>query len=252
MLDIIEQAKKWTKEQVKVGELLYEGKAKRIFSVLGQPAIVLMEYKDSLTAFNAQKKGEFLGKGQLNCKISSLIFNKLAQHNISTHWIQTLSTNQMLVQKTKIIPLEVVIRNNVAGSLAKKLNRSEGEKLNFPLVELYYKDDALGDPFVSDDQAVVFEWANVNQLQKMKSSALEINQILKDLFLKANLTLIDFKIEFGINNYNEIILADEISPDCMRLWDTKTQEKMDKDRFRRDLGKVEEAYQEVLNRLERV
>ena len=229
--------------------MIYEGKAKRIFETLVAEEL-MMEFKDTLTAFNAQKKGEFIGKGKLNCAISTYIFKLLTKHNISHHWIKTENSNQMVVVKTKIIPLEIVVRNVLAGSLAKKIGLPEGKILSKPLVELYYKDDALADPFVSDEQAFEFGWVQPNQLQQMKRTALEINKILSEHFLNTGLKLVDFKIEFGINSKNEVILADEISPDCMRLWDVKTQEKFDKDRFRRDLGQVEEAYQSVLKRLE--
>lgn len=230
-------------------KMIYEGKAKKIFET---PAMneLLMEFKDSLTAFNAQKKGEFLGKGQLNCAISTYLFKLLSKHNISHHWLKTENNNQMTVIKTKIIPLEVVVRNILAGSLAKKLGRSEGEKLKKPLLELYYKDDSLADPFVSDDQALEFGWVEAEQLKAIKATALKINSVLSVQFLKADLQLVDFKIEFGVTASGDIILADEISPDCMRLWDKNTQEKFDKDRFRRDLGQVQEAYQSVLTRLE--
>ena len=229
--------------------MIYEGKAKRIFETSNADQL-RMEFKDSLTAFNAQKKGQFLGKGMLNCAISTYMFKLLLKHNISNHWIATLEKNQMIVVKTKIIPLEVVVRNVLAGSLAKKLNKPEGQILSKPLVELYFKDDGLGDPFVSDDQAFEFGWVKPDQLQTMKQTTLKINKILSEHLLQTGLRLIDFKIEFGINSKNEVILADEISPDCMRLWDLVTSEKFDKDRFRRDLGHVEEAYQNVLNRLE--
>lgn len=234
-----------------IKDLIYEGKAKKIFST-DQENQVIMQYKDSLTAFNALKKGEFAGKGKLNCKISTQIFTELAKHKISSHWIKTIADNEMLVQKTKIIPLEVVVRNTVAGSLAKKLGIAEGTGLSQPLVELYYKNDALGDPFVSDDQALLFGWVSLEHLKTIKKLALQINEVLVEIFKRANLQLVDFKVEFGFAANGEVLLADEISPDCMRLWDITTHEKMDKDRFRRDLGKVEEAYQEVCNRLERV
>lgn len=230
--------------------LIYEGKAKKIFQTEVQNQL-LMEFKDSLTAFNAQKKGEFVGKGQLNCKISTYLFKLLAQNEVPHHWIKTENDQRhMLVEKTRIIPLEVVVRNFLAGSLATKLNLPEGQKLKKPLVELYYKKDELNDPFVSDDQATEFGWVATHELSEMKSWALKINQILTDCFLRAGLKLVDFKIEFGVNAEGQIILADEISPDCMRLWDLKTNEKFDKDRFRRDLGQVAEAYQSVLTRLE--
>ncbi len=232
-------------------KLIYEGKAKKIFAT-AESEQLLMEFKDSLTAFNAQKKGHFIGKGKLNCLISTYIFKLLTQHKIPHHWLKTQSENLMLVQRTIIIPLEVVVRNYLAGSLAKKLKKNEGAKLSSPLVELYYKDDALEDPFVSDDQAIEFAWATAKQLAVMKALALKINSVLTERFLIAGLKLIDFKIEFGVNTKHEILLADEISPDCMRLWDVATDEKFDKDRFRRDLGNVEEAYQNVLTRLEKV
>lgn len=231
-------------------DLIYEGKAKKIFAT-DQETLLLMEYKDSLTAFNALKKGNFAGKGELNCKISTLIFAELNKCQIKHHWVQTIGGNQMLVQKTMIIPLEVVVRNVIAGSLAKKLGRAEGEVLKKPLVEFYYKDDALSDPFVSDDQIIAMGWADQGTLDHLKAEALKINQVLKDLFLKIGITLIDFKTEFGRVNNGEIILSDEISPDCMRLWDVKTNKKLDKDRFRQDLGEVEESYLEVLGRLEK-
>ena len=230
-------------------KLLYEGKAKIIFET-DRPDVLRMEFKDSLTAFNAQKKGEFQGKGKLNCLISTYIFKVLTKNNIPHHWLSTENGNHMIVKKTKIIPLEIVIRNVLAVSLSKKLGKPEGIVLTKPLLELYYKDDGLNDPFVNDEQAIEFGWVNTDQLLSMKSMAIHINTILKSLFFKAQLNLIDFKIEFGVTGDNKVILADEISPDCMRLWDTKTHDKFDKDRFRHDLGKIEEAYQSVLARLE--
>lgn len=232
-------------------KLIYEGKAKKIFET-DLADQLLMEFKDSLTAFNAQKKGEFAGKGRLNCLISTHLFKLLSVHGISHHWIKTEKNNLMYVHRTKIIPLEVVVRNVLAGSLAKKLGITEGQKLTKPLIEMYYKDDALNDPFVSESQALEFKWATETQLEQMKKTALKINEVLLEHFLKAELKLVDFKVEFGVNAKNEVILADEISPDCMRLWDVKTNEKFDKDRFRRDLGNVEEAYQSVYERLERI
>ncbi len=231
-------------------DLVYEGKAKRIYST-DQESCLLMEYKDSLTAFNALKKGQFSGKGELNCKISTLIFAELNRGQIKHHWLQTLEGNQMLVQKTQIIPLEVVVRNIMAGSLAKKLGRPEGDVLSQPIVEFYYKDDSLGDPFVSDEQIVALGWSDQKTLDHLKKEALAINKILQATFLKAGMKLVDFKTEFGRNTKNEIILADEISPDCMRLWDTQTNRKMDKDRFRQDLGDIEESYLEVYERLQK-
>lgn len=228
--------------------LLYEGKAKKVFSTTN-PDEVIVEYKNSLTAFNAQKKGEFAGKGALNRDITSFLFQALAKKGIPTHWIEDMQEHRMRVQKLKIIPLEVVVRNILAGSLAKKLGRDEGEVLSRPLVEFYFKDDALGDPFLSEDQAMVLKIADEKTLQELKKKALEINQALTPIFAKAGLKLVDFKLEFGTNPQGKIMLGDEISPDTCRLWDEKSLEKFDKDRFRRDLGGVEQAYKDVLKRL---
>lgn len=229
-------------------EMLYEGKAKKIYKT-DQNNILLMEYKDSLTAFNALKKGEFAGKGTLNCKISTLIFKILSQHNIRHHWIESRDDKFMLVHQTKIIPLEVVIRNYIAGSLAKKLAIKEGELLRKPIVEFYYKNDALNDPFVNDEQIIALGWAEAADIGILKAQALEINAILLNTFKSIGIKLIDFKIEFGFDSSGIIILSDEISPDCMRLWDAVSDKKLDKDRFRQDLGSVEEAYLEVYERL---
>lgn len=233
---------------MKTQELLYEGKAKKIFKT-DQPEVLLMEYKDSLTAFNALKKGEFAGKGALNCKISTLIFKLLTKNKIKHHWIETREDKFMLVHRTKIIPLEVVARNFVAGSLAKKLEITEGMELKQPIVEFYYKNDALNDPFVNDEQILALGWAGASDLKILKEQALKINDVLFPVFKSVGLKLIDFKIEFGFDSTAQVILSDEISPDCMRLWDWETDKKLDKDRFRRDLGSVEEAYQEVYQRL---
>ncbi len=232
-------------------QLLYEGKAKRIYATENS-AEVVVEYKDSLTAFNAQKLGSFAGKGAVNMQITTLIFQELAKKGVKTHWIRNLGSIEMLVKKVSIIPLEVVVRNFLAGSTAKKLGIEEGRKLEKPLVEFYYKDDALGDPFLSDDQALMMKVATEVELFELKSVALQVNDVLKNLMARAGLDLIDFKIECGKADDGTILLADEISPDCCRLWDQKTGEKMDKDRFRRDLGKVEESYQEVYKRLSEV
>jgi phosphoribosylaminoimidazole-succinocarboxamide synthase len=233
-------------------ELLYEGKAKRIYSIPGEPNKVRVEYKNSLTAFNALKKGEFDQKGEINREITSLIFQYLKKNGVASHWVSDLGPVEMIVQKVNIIPLEVVVRNILAGSTAKKLGIEEGKKLHKPLVEFYFKNDALGDPFLSDDQALMMEVATEQELKELKSKALKVNELMKDLFHQAGIELVDFKIEFGKDLKNEILLADEISPDCCRLWDLKTQEKLDKDRFRRDLGNIKESYQEVLKRLKEV
>lgn len=229
-------------------ELLYEGKAKKVYST-EKSEVLLLEFKDSLTAFNAQKKGSFDGKGVLNKEIASLIFAKLKKSGIESHFISNPSPSEMEVVKVSIIPLEVVIRNVLAGSTAKKMGIEEGRTLSRPLVEFYFKDDALGDPFISDDQAIIFEIATEAELKELKHKALKVNEVLSETFKKIGIKLVDFKIEFGKNAKGEILLADEITPDCCRLWDEKTGEKLDKDRFRRDLGNVEESYRQVLTRL---
>lgn len=232
-------------------ELLYEGKAKKVYST-EKPEVLLLEFKDSLTAFNAQKKGSFDGKGVLNKEIASLIFEKLKKSGIDSHFISNPSPNEMEVVKVSIIPLEVVVRNILAGSTAKKMGIEEGKVLPRPLVEFYFKDDALADPFISDDQAILFEIATEAELAALKHKALKVNEVLKETFKKIGIKLVDFKIEFGKNAKGEILLADEITPDCCRLWDEKTGEKLDKDRFRRDLGNVEESYRQVLVRLKEI
>lgn len=238
-------------ERVK-GELLYEGKAKKMFAVQGRPQEVWVEYKDSLTAFNAQKKSSFAGKGSINARITSLLYQRLQSQGVITHWLADINSNEMVCQKLKVIPLEVVTRNRLAGSTAKKLGLEEGTVIKEPLVEFYYKDDALADPFISDDQALLIKAVNSREeLEILKREALRINKILQAEFLKAGLELIDFKLEFGRTADGKIVLADEVSPDTCRLWDVKSGEKFDKDRFRRDLGRVEESYQEVLQRLEK-
>lgn len=236
--------------QAQRGTLLYEGKAKRIYDVVGQPEMVWMEFKDDLTAFNAQKKGSFAGKGQVNLAIAQLIFQQLEKAGVKTHLVSALSASEWLAKKVQIIPLEVVVRNRLAGSTAKKFEIVEGTRLEKPLVEFYYKKDEWNDPFLSDDQALMLKAVpSQKELDELKRRALTVNSCLKQLFAGAGLDLIDFKIEFGFASNGDILLADEISPDSCRLWDVKTEEKFDKDRFRRDLGKVEESYQEVLRRL---
>jgi phosphoribosylaminoimidazole-succinocarboxamide synthase len=234
------------------GVLIYEGKAKKIFSVIGDETKVLIEFKDSLTAFNAQKTGSFRGKGMLNCAITKMIYDFLAFSNISHHIIEIMDEHTLICKKTRIIPIEIVVRNYLAGSLSKKLGRSEGERLKFPVIEFYLKSDVLNDPFINEDHALVFGWANQNEIDIIKKQSLLINSVLCNLFDEAGINLIDFKIEFGVDTDGHVLLCDEISPDCMRLWDKITNEKMDKDRFRRDLGEIDKAYTEVLKRLERV
>lgn len=234
----------------KKGPMTYEGKAKKIFQVVGQPEMVWVEYKDSLTAFNAQKKSSFEGKGEINSQITKILFSALKKSGVPHHLIEFMSPIDVVCHKVKIIPLEVVVRNILAGSTAKKLGIEEGTPLNQPLVEFYLKDDDLGDPFVSDDQALAIQAASSKQeLEDLKSLALLVNQCLLQVFSEVGIRLIDFKIELGRDSKGQMLLADEISPDTCRLWDRSSGEKLDKDRFRRDLGKVKESYEEVMNRL---
>ena len=235
------------------GELLYEGKAKKIYAIEGDSHLVWMEFKDSLTAFNAEKKAEMQGKGQLNHAIASLIFDHLKKNGIESHLVEVPGPTAMVCKKVEIIPLEVVVRNTLAGSTAKRFGIPEGQVLKAPLVEFYYKKDELSDPFCSDAQITTLELGpNQETLDKLKTLGLEVNNHLKELFFKAGIDLIDFKLEFGVDPEGQIILSDEISPDSCRLWDIETREKMDKDRFRRDLGLVLEKYAEVLQRLTQV
>lgn len=233
------------------GKLLYEGKGKKVFEVVGEANLILMEFKDDLTAFNAQKKGSFAGKGLVNSRVAKLCFDFLGKNKIKHHSVHAISEREMVCQKCTMIPLEVVIRNRLAGSTAKKFRMEEGTRIDRPLVEFFYKKDEWEDPFVSDDQALLLKAvAQRSELDELRSAALKINDCLLEFFGKAGIELIDFKLEFGRNHSGELLLADEISPDGCRLWDLKTQEKLDKDRFRRDLGQVEEKYNEVLKRLE--
>jgi phosphoribosylaminoimidazole-succinocarboxamide synthase len=230
---------------------IYEGKAKILYSTENENFLV-QYFKDDATAFNAQKKAVIEGKGVLNNAISEFIMLKLADENIPTHFVKRLDKREQLIKKVKIIPLEVIIRNISAGSMAKRLGIEEGRELLSPIFEICYKDDALGDPLINDDHAVnVLKIINQNQLQEIKDYSLKINKILQKIFKDIKIKLVDFKIEFGfdVENKNQILLADEISPDSCRLWDENTSEKLDKDRFRRDLGGLVEAYQEVANRL---
>ncbi|MEY4617630.1 MAG: phosphoribosylaminoimidazolesuccinocarboxamide synthase [Pseudomonadota bacterium] len=231
------------------GQLLYEGKAKKIFDIPGEPQNVLMEFKDSLTAFNAQKKGSFESKGVVNRDIAAWIFKFLETKGVKSHFIENIGERSMKTRRVEIVPLEVVIRNTLAGSTAKKMGKEEGELLKKPLVEFYFKKDELNDPFVSDDQILAFSIADEKTIAELKRQALLINSALLGLFESIGIKLVDFKVEFGKTSSGEIMLADEITPDCCRLWDLKTGEKMDKDRFRRDLGNIDQYYHEVLQRL---
>lgn len=229
-------------------DLLYEGKAKKIFNT-SNPDEVIQEFKDSLTAFNAQKKGSFQGKGPLNLKITTCIFDHLSKQGISSHFVRTLNERMILTKKLQIIPLEIVVRNVVAGSLSKRLGIEEGVPLKEPIVEFYYKNDDLGDPLLTTEHIKILEVADEQTLASLRDLGLKVNQELKTMFSEIGVDLVDFKIEAGKDPSGEIMLADEITPDSCRLWDSKTKEKYDKDRFRRDLGKIEESYQLICEKL---
>ena len=231
---------------MKMGEMLYEGKAKKIFKTDKENEVIVY-YKDDATAFNGLKKGTIINKGIMNNKITNFFFDLLGKQGIPHHIIKELSDREVLVKKVQIIPIEVVTRNIVAGSLSKNLGIPEGEKLASTVVELYYKNDEVGDPPINYYHAKAMKLATQEQIDTMEKYALKINEILSAYLAERGILLVDFKLEFGLYE-GQVILADEITPDTCRLWDSKTMEKMDKDRFRRDLGNVEEAYQEVLKR----
>ena len=230
------------------GQLLYEGKAKRLYAT-ADPQILFVEYKDSATAFNGEKKAEIAGKGNLNNQITTLIFEKLQQHGIESHFVKRLSDNEQLVRKVDIIPIEVVVRNIAAGSLAKRLGFEEGIPLKRPIVEFYYKDDALGDPFITTEHIDVLGIASKEEVQSLYDKALAVNEVLKPIFDDVGVMLIDFKLEFGRDADGNVLLADEISPDTCRLWDVETKQKLDKDVFRRDLGNLTDVYKIILTKL---
>ncbi len=232
---------------MKKGNQLYEGKAKKVF--LTQDAdILIVDYKDDATAFNGEKKGTIAGKGAINNRMTNHVFEMLEQEGIPTHLVKELSARETAVKRVEIVPLEVIVRNVAAGSFSKRLGIEEGTVLSEPTIEFSYKNDALGDPLINDYFARALNLATWEEIETIKKYAFKVNEVLKAYFLKADLKLIDFKIEFG-RYHGEIILADEVSPDTCRLWDVNTNEKLDKDRFRRDLGNVEEAYEEVFHRL---
>ncbi|VIG15814.1 phosphoribosylaminoimidazolesuccinocarboxamide synthase [Clostridioides difficile] len=228
--------------------LLYEGKAKQVYSTDNENEYVVY-YKDDATAFNGEKKAEISSKGILNNKISTIIFEMLKENNINTHFIKSLSDREMLVKKVEILPLEVIVRNIAAGSICKRVGLEEGVVFDEPIFEISYKNDAYGDPMLNDDYAVAMKLATREELKFLREETLKINELLKAFFLKLNLKLVDFKIEFGKDSEGNIILSDEVSPDTCRLWDVNTNEKLDKDRFRKDLGDLVEGYTEVLSRM---
>lgn len=231
------------------GRQMYEGKAKKVFET-DDPTLCIVSYKDDATAFNGLKKGTITGKGVINNRLTNHLMEKLGKEaGIPTHFVQELSDTDTLVRKVSIVPLEVIVRNTVAGSLAKRVGKPEGTVLPCPVLEFCYKDDELGDPMVNDYHILAMGWCSAGTLSQIKDYALRINDYLVSYFRQIGIDLIDFKLEFGITNDGKLVLADEISPDTCRFWDSRTHEKLDKDRFRRDLGNVEGAYREVLSRV---
>ncbi|MFP3090836.1 phosphoribosylaminoimidazolesuccinocarboxamide synthase [Treponema sp. TIM-1] len=239
--------------EIKPGPVLYEGKAKKVFAA-NRDDLVIIHYKDDATAFNGEKKGQIADKGVLNNKIASSLFELLEKSGVPTHFIARTSDRDMVCKKVRIIPLEVIVRNVAAGSMAKRLGLAEGTPLKTTVFELSYKDDALGDPLINDYHAVAIGASTFEEIGEIKDITFKVNQILSAFFLKRDIRLIDFKLEFGRveagSAPGQLVLADEISPDTCRFWDAKTNEKLDKDRFRRDLGNVKEAYIEILNRVD--
>lgn len=231
---------------------LYEGKAKILYAT-AEPEILLTVYKDDATAFNAQKRGQIKGKGEINCQITAALFEWLGSRGIPTHYLDCPEPNQMRVKAVEIIPIEVVVRNIAAGSLCRETGLTEGQILVMPLVEYYYKNDELGDPLLTRDRIFLLDLVTPERLAEIEKMAREINENLQSFFDKCKITLVDFKLEFGIDRQQNLLLADEISPDTCRLWDQKQNDPqsrvMDKDRFRKDLGQVENAYQEVQQRV---
>ncbi len=228
---------------------IYTGKAKDIFETEEENTLRAF-FRDSATAFNAQKKGEIQNKGKINATISTLLFQLLEEHGIKTHFIKQISENELLIKRVKIIPLEVIVRNITAGSLCKRLGIKEGRVLKSPIVEFSYKDDALGDPLLTRSYIInALEISDEKTLNQISQITLKINEIFKDFFLKVGIKVVDFKLEYGFDKDGDLLLADELSPDNFRFWDAKTNEKLDKDRFRQDLGNVEGAYTEMLKRV---
>ncbi|MDN4494903.1 phosphoribosylaminoimidazolesuccinocarboxamide synthase [Ureibacillus aquaedulcis] len=230
------------------GQLLYEGKAKRLYQT-EQEDILFVEYKNSATAFNGEKKAEIDGKGILNNRITTVIFEKLKKQGIDSHFVERISENEQLVRKVEIIPIEVVVRNIAAGSLAKRLGYEEGTPLNRTIVEFYYKDDDLGDPIINNDHIDILGIATKEEVETLYKLGLKVNSVLQPIFEEVGVILVDFKLEFGRDKDGNVLLADEISPDTCRLWDAETKQKLDKDVFRRDLGSLTDVYEIILARL---
>ncbi|RZT16570.1 phosphoribosylaminoimidazolesuccinocarboxamide synthase [Fictibacillus sp. BK138] len=229
-------------------EQLYEGKAKKIYATSDEN-IVWVSYKDSATAFNGEKKAEIEGKGRLNNEISSILFELLKEKGIESHFVKRVSETEQLVKKVTIIPLEVVVRNIAAGSLSKRTGLPEGQILPRTIVEFYFKNDDLGDPLITEEHIDILNLASKEQLEVISKQALQVNEILTSYFVQRNVKLVDFKLEFGLDSEGQLLLADEISPDTCRLWDAETNEKFDKDVFRRELGSLTDAYETILKRL---
>ncbi len=229
-------------------EQLYEGKAKKVFAT-NDPDLVIVDYKDDATAFNGEKKGTINNKGIINNKMTNYMFGLLEKEGVPTHLVKELSDRETLVKKVSIVPLEVIVRNVAAGSFSKKLGIPEGTQLKTPTLEFSYKNDELGDPFINDYYALGLGLATKEEIAEITKYAFKVNEFMLNFFKKVNVDLIDFKIEFGKTSDGQIILADEISPDTCRFWDSTTHEKLDKDRFRRDMGGVEDAYQEMMKRI---
>ena len=227
---------------------IYEGKAKKVFAT-DNPDVVLVDYKDDATAFNGLKKGTITGKGVINNRVTNFLMQMLEKNGIPTHYIEEISDRETLVKKVDIVPLEVIVRNIAAGSLSKRLGVPEGTKLKKTVIENCYKNDDLGDPMVNEYHIAAMGWATEEEVKLIAGYSLKINKLLSSFLKQSGIELIDFKLEFGKTSDGTIVLADEISPDTCRFWDSKTHEKLDKDRFRRDLGGVEDAYQEILKRL---
>ncbi len=235
-------------ENIEKKEQLYEGKAKKVFAT-NDPDLVIVDYKDDATAFNGEKKGTISGKGVINNRMTNYMFKMLEKEGVPTHLVEEISDRETIVKKVSIVPLEVIIRNVAAGSFSKRMGVEEGTKLLCPILEFSYKNDDLGDPFINDYYALALGLATKEELDTIAKYAFKVNEFMVNFFKKLNIDLIDFKIEFGKTSDGTIILADEISPDTCRFWDSTTHEKLDKDRFRRDMGGVEEAYQEIMKRL---
>lgn len=227
---------------------LYEGKAKKVYAT-NDENLVIVSYKDDATAFNGLKKGTISGKGVINNRMSNMLMQMLEKNGVPTHFVEELSERDTVVKKVSIVPLEVIIRNISAGSFAKRYGVEEGIVFDEPTIEFSYKNDALGDPLINEYHARALKLATREEIEAIKSMAFKVNELLKERFAKMNITLVDFKLEFGRLKDGTIVLADEISPDTCRFWDSTTHEKLDKDRFRRDLGGVEDAYNEVMRRL---